>query len=66
MAAAPAREGRAPRQGAAAADSKDPDALAAAYEDVVVTCMACHWAFLPPEARPAKKDEPKKEEPKKN
>jgi len=52
------------------ADAKDPDALAASYEDLVVTCMACHWAFLPPESRPAKKDEPKKEpakvEPKKD
>lgn len=43
------------------ADAKDPDSLAASYEDLVVTCMACHWAFLPPEARPVKKDEPKKE-----
>lgn len=44
-------------------DAKDPDALAAAYEDLVVTCMACHWAFLPPESRPAKKEAPAKAEP---
>ncbi len=30
------------------AEKKDPDGLADAYSDLVVTCMACHWAFIPP------------------